>query len=212
MLTKSHKEKIKKLCELYAAVKESIIYAEEIDDMKEVNFNAISELRHAFDHLMRVHAVEYNINSDVPSNYVDINIDKCYGHIYRAGYDTLDMLCITLRFKIGKMMSGFSTDTITHVLPEYFREIKVDLSKIDKEITDKRRNKDVGYPNFKNFMDYAGLAKRLRKHNDVILENYAGMNDYQWKKRAEEGTKKMSKIIIAITILIAAYFLGLSSK
>ena len=58
-------DKLRELTELYIIVDDVVKYSEEIDHKK--NF----ELERNYD-----------------SEYVEINFNKAFGHVYRAGYDT----------------------------------------------------------------------------------------------------------------------------
>jgi len=211
MSKENRTQNLKKICELYAIVKEAILYSDEIDESKKTNLNITNELRNAFDHLMRVHAAETGVNAKVGKDYIETNIEKCYGHIYRAGYDTFDMLCITLRFEISKIMAQFSNDTIKTVFPEYFKIVRIDLHKLDKAIANVKMEKDVGNPNHRNFTKYAEISMRLRKHYDLVLNKHPVMLEHKEKNEKEEGRKKLFQMIIGIIIAVVAYLLG-SSK
>jgi len=95
--------KLRELTELYIVTKELLLRAEEIPDRK-ADIQAIKELRDAFDHLMRANATIFGLKDSATdpqdfdqNEYIFRNTDKAYGHVYRAGYDTLDWICLKLR-------------------------------------------------------------------------------------------------------------------
>ena len=67
----------------YLEVKKLIMYAEESDDNRETITQIVTELRHSFDHIMRVfafklgvvNAEELGIKADDGRNYVNVNLD-----------------------------------------------------------------------------------------------------------------------------------------
>ncbi len=100
-------KRFREIAELYLVVKETILYFEEINQEQKTDIQVINELRNAFDHLMRVIAALFNvkkINND-SDDYILKNLDKAYGHVYRAGYDTIDFLCLTIKKEISDSLS-----------------------------------------------------------------------------------------------------------
>ena len=82
-----------------------------------------------------------------------LNLNKAFGHVYRAGYDTLDLTTLFLQQYIAKEIARFSLETINSVFPEYYKDIRPSLEEIKDEIGKKRRQKDVGDHNCENFQN-----------------------------------------------------------
>jgi len=129
-------KQLRRLTELYLVVKELIIYFEEVNPEQKSDIQPINELRNAFDHMMRVSAAVLEIEPQADAQqYILTNIDKAFGHVYRAGYDTVDYLSLTLKAVISEDLNAFSVDAISKALPEYYTTIKPDIEQINQEIT-----------------------------------------------------------------------------
>ncbi len=219
LLKKDDVKKLYDLCELFAIVKESVIYADQVNGDDVPSIYAINELRHAFDHLMRIHAFQLGLNKEEvnPQEYIKKNFDKSYGHIYRAGYDALDMTCLTLKDKISDIMNNYSIDTINAVFPSYYKKVKVDLVALDEEIAKARNTKDVGNPLHDKFMDYVGLSKRLKNYYILVMRKAPVMTDYEQKLRKKEKRRILiggvsigvKTIVIAVVTAIIAVVTGI---
>lgn len=86
-------DKLRELTELYLVVKEIIIYFEEVNPEQKSDIQPINELRNAFDHLMRCFSKWLGIDKNQEhksSAYISTHLSKSFGHVYRAGYDTVD--------------------------------------------------------------------------------------------------------------------------
>ena len=223
LLEKDDVKKLYNLCELFAIVKESVIYADQVNGEDVPSIYAINELRHAFDHLMRIHAFQLGLNKvgegekKVNSQeYVKKNFDKSYSHIYRAGYDALDMTCLTLKDKIADIMNNYSIDTINAVFSSYYKKIKIDLVALDEEIAKARNTKDVGNPLHEKFMNYIELSKRLKDHYISIMRKIPLMDDYERKLRQKENRQifvggvsiGVKTVVVAVVTAIIAVVTG----
>ena len=101
--------------------KEIMIYAEEVGG--ESFSPATEELRHAFDHLMRVFAFKFGFKQ-ADAKYAIENLMPAYRHLYRAAYNLLDYLSIYFMDKVQEEMKSFSGKTLQEVFPKYYKEIK----------------------------------------------------------------------------------------
>ena len=85
---------------MYGRVKELIVFCEENHEDFKSNLHVVKELRDAFDHLMRIFAVKFGIKDEQEEDYIKINMDKVYGHVYRAGpyrHDSLGLYKTTIK-------------------------------------------------------------------------------------------------------------------
>jgi hypothetical protein len=71
---------------------------------------------------MRVFAFKFGLK-EADEKYAVINLDKAFGHVYRAGYDLLDFISIVLRKKIRNELESISSEALATIFPEYYREI-----------------------------------------------------------------------------------------
>ena len=206
MLPGENDQKLKEIVELYGIVKERIIYCEEIDPESKTNIQFINELRNSFDHLMRVFSVYYEIKTTEETNYLENNLAKAFGHIYRVGYDVLDWTSLKIREKISLELAGFSNDAITTSIPTYYSKIKPDIENICEEIADLRNKKDVTDANMDNFMAYIEKTKRLQKYYEQVLTNKAALVEYQKKQTLSKAWSllKDAGLVLLGALLTAA--------
>jgi len=187
----------KDLIELYYKIKSKIILIEQLSFEHKTNPQILIELRNAFDHLMRVFSSKYQLmdkKKNTPE-YALKNMDKTYGHVYRAGYDALDLLNILLEEKIKATFVEYSPEVINTVYPEYYRKTRTEISKIDREIGKCRENKDVDGENahtskFENFNYYIKLIERLDEIREEVENHEAVLIEYNKKLKIEEQQKE----------------------
>ena len=202
-----NKKELLKLCELYRIVKELIIYAEQSDLEDRTSLGAINELRNAFDHIMRANATELGISPDKTKKYTKIQIDKCYGDVYRAGYDILDMLCVNYKSSINNIMKEFSSNTIVTIMPDYF-DNATKVNQIQKKIAKIRAKKDVENKTYENFIEYTEEMKILGNFHEKILSNIPLFIEQKKKEKKEEGLSLAKKIIIPIILVIVGLLIN----
>jgi len=198
-MDKNKQDKLKDIVEMYCVSKDMILYCEEIDEQQKSNPQHINELKMGLDHLMRVFAVDLKIKEG-DDEYMEENLNSCFNHIYRAGYDALDWVSITLRANIYREIKGFSNEGIATVIPKYYEEIKPEIEDINKKIAELRYEKDAGYKNIEGFMRYAEKVNTLRKYHADILKKKPALVEYDKKLNSEKGWE-FTKQFIIITII-----------
>jgi len=112
-------EKLKEVTILYLKVRELMFYADEVHPEKKTFIPPINEIRNAFDHLMRVFAVKFELKTTDKEDYITDNLDMALSHVYRAAFDLLDYISIYLREKILDEINEISPEALTIVFPEY---------------------------------------------------------------------------------------------
>ena len=168
--TDEERDQLFKMTKLYKEVKELMTYAEELDDNKSTFLQPVNELRASFDHMMRVYAFKFGLKETTNSDYSIKNIDKSYGHVYRAGYDLLDYISIDLRKKIVDEISDYSPKMINNVFPKYYQEIRPEIENASNKVSKLRASKDVSDTNDEGFREYIKINKKLRLYyGEVIL-------------------------------------------
>jgi len=186
-------DKLEKIRDLYAKTKGWMLYAEEIDPEFKSFVQPVNELRHAFDHLMRLFAVKLEIREEPEEGYVKTHLEKTLAHVFRGAFDTLDKLSITIRKKIINEVSPFSSDTINMAIPEYYSKIKPDIEEINKRIAEIRANKDVASIAYDEIEEYSNLIERLKEYYTLILEKKSKLIEYE-----KESMRKENKVFVLI--------------
>lgn len=159
---------LEKITKYYTVTKEIIIFAEQVDPQNRTLPQTINELRNCLDHLMRVVSVKFGLRAvasgDGDDDYIQTNLDKAYGHVYRAAYDTLDWLSLTLKDRIIAEMQEFSLETVHDVMPEYFTEIKPKMEQLlSYDIANLGAEKDVEAQSEENLVKYGRIAAELKQ-------------------------------------------------
>jgi len=199
---------LREITELFVIVNEEIIRAEEINPEKKADIQVINELRNTLTHLMRIFTAYFEIERDYNSGYVEVNLEKAFGHVYRAGYDTLDWTALYLRSYIADEMKPYSSETINSVFPEYYKDIKPDLESINNLIVDRRLKKDVGDPHIEDFLEYIKIVKKIRRYYDSVLRKKSSLIEYEEKIKKERGIKIITELIVGVLIAIIFAFIG----
>ncbi|HOI68313.1 MAG TPA: hypothetical protein PLN41_01025 [Methanothrix sp.] len=133
---------LRDITEIYRIVKELSVLSESLD--QSLFLPAINEIRDAFDHLMRVFAYKFNMVDNRTEDYVNLNLVRSKSHLLRAAYDQIDYINIIILKDIEDTLAPFSFETISAVFPEYYREIKPNISANYEEITRINAEKRVG--------------------------------------------------------------------
>ena len=193
---------LRKIVEIHSSIKGLILYTEEIASM--TNPQALLETRDALDHILRAFKVE--LEKKVDAEYEKTNLDKAVGHLCRAGYDVLDWASLVLKLKIEYELRGFSTETISKVILNYYPEIKPKILKISTEIAKIRESKDVGKLTLEEFTDYFNAVLELQKFYQEVIDKKASLIEVE--REARNKRRLIWIIPIAATILgvVLTYF------
>jgi len=214
--TQKDLERLRTIAELYALAKDMVLHGEQIDPEQRTQVQALSEFRHAFDHLMRVFAFKFGIKTvadEDKAEYVGTNIDKAFGHVYRAAYDALDWISIVVMERVQVELAGLSAETIDRVLPTYYPQIRPRINQIiTEEIPKMRAGKDVGSPSVENLQNYAALATELKGYVDQLVDAKPGFVDYQRRtaksKRIEWLWYLLAAIVGGAVVVVARALVG----
>lgn len=209
VLTEEETKSIREITALYKKVKRLVIDTEEWNN-KKAFAPTLLELRNALDHLMRFYAYKFGDKTDVQDDYPSRNLFKAKGHLFRAGYDSLDYLSIEITKNILEYVEPFSNEAINHALPEYFDKIRPDLDDISTTIANIRASKDMDNKNSEDFDRHIEAIEKLRSHNKEVLKKMNSLIEYEDKKESDRKSesnrefKNMIKgaIIAGIILLI----------
>lgn len=131
-------------CKIHKELKRIYILSEEHSNDFSSILQPIKEQRDALEHIVRAYYKIINAPDSENISYIEKNLSKAKGHLYRAYYDTADIFTIILREKISDYLSLFSYSEIISAWDkaEYDKERKF-LVKVNKEIAELRIKKDV---------------------------------------------------------------------
>jgi len=210
MFSDTEEKTLKQITQLYGKVKELIIFCEENHEEFKSNLHVVKELRDAFDHIMRIFAVKFGIKEEKEEKYIEINMDKVFGHVYRAGYDTLDFATLILRDKINKEVLEFSPLAIQAAIPTYYSEIRPSVESITSDIIKLRTNKDVANPSPEVFEAYFQNVIKLQEIVVVVRNAKPSLIEYETKKHNEKLENTVLKIVAGIIVGFVLAIIGLS--
>lgn len=134
---------------------------------------------------MRFYAYKFGYKIDVSEDYSDKNLFKSKGHLFRAGYDSLDYLSIEITESILELIEPFSTDAISKTIPEYFDKIRPDLDEISETIAEIRASKDMDNKKSQDIDRHIEAIEQLRLYHKEILKKTNALNEYEEKKNSE---------------------------
>lgn len=197
-------DQIARISQYYEVTKELLIFGETIDPKNRTLAQAINELRNCLDHLMRVTMVRQGLREPEgePVDYVTVNLDKAYGHVYRAAYDVLDWVSLTFKGRIVTELEGFSLETIQAVIPEYFPELRPRFEQIlTGDIVKLRLEKDIALTNEDNLVKYGLVTTELREIFDKITVRKTALIEH--RQMQQEGIRRAGRRRIMETLVVA---------
>jgi len=201
-MDKTIESKLKDTVRVYKISKETSIYCEQIDRKYKMDIRVHNELRMAFDHLMRVFSSNFGIESDCVGDvsYMKTNMNKCFDHVYRVAYDSLDWTSLILISKIEKEMNGFLSDTITKIIPEYYDKIIPDIDDMNVEFTKLRAKKDIGDPGIEKVIEYSKGINKLIEYHKLIVKKKSALVKYDKKLKSEKGWELTKQFIVGLMV------------
>lgn len=215
-------EQIRNITELYIVVKETIIFFEETNPEQKSDIQPINELRNAFDHFMRVSAawLEIKIPNEndkfTTTEYMQLHLDKCFSHVYRAGYDTADFLALTIKDQITNVLEKYSPEDIKSAIPEYYSIIKPAIIEINSAIADFRSKKDVANLKPSHLINYIAEIKTLVNHYKTVTKAIPSLSELKEKRTKEKNKNELydwtKRIIIGLIILVFGIIIGANKK
>jgi len=212
--------RVQELIVLYTRTKQYVLLAEEKDPDCRSRISIFKEQRDAFDHLMR--AITRHCRETMPGewtaelhapaladepqtslspdeSYINAQIDKARGHLFRAAYDALDSMGISFKERINKAVVGASNEAITAAYKEYWDHLSK-VNRLDASIARHREQKDVGSEHtLANLETYAGDINTLSVISEEAESRIPGLVEYVRNQRASDRT---SKVIIPVSIAI----------
>lgn len=208
---KTQTEKLAALAQYYDLAKELMIFGEQADPEHRTLIQPINELRNCLDHLMRVFLVKCGLGrKDLPitDKYIDTNLDKAFGHVYRAAYDILDWVTLTIRESVVNELKDISIFTMLAIMPEYFKTLKPRFEEIMvNEVATLRKEKDVAITDEKNLIKYGKLAYEVKGLSEQILRKKPSLVEYEHKMRRRRRWEYGIVFMLGVVATIVGGFL-----
>lgn len=114
------------------------------------------------------------------------NLQQAVSHVYRAAFDALDGTVITLREKITEILRGYSPDTLTKVVPEYWEQRRT-IEVLTAQISTNRARKDVALDDPGVYESYLKNVEILRQFYELLLDRAHHLEEYEQEKRSREA-------------------------
>ena len=138
------KELWKKIYLIHQKTKNYLLTAEEVSEDGVALIQPLKEHRDAYDHVIRIFA---STGRNVPADYdyysyVKGNLEKAYGHEYRAFFDTADWLSFSLRKNLRQRIQRIPFEKREALVPDYTGTVAL-LNQYPFEVSKARNEKDI---------------------------------------------------------------------
>lgn len=208
----------------YTEIKVKIIKCDTQDKNKSVSLVAVNELRNAFDHLYRAQIVFRNLTDRVKQllpayeephdkpGYCKKHLEKAWAHLYRAGYDACDLICINLLTDVEvewvSISREYKTEVINATMPEFFSDIYDKIVAAKQESVISRSLKDIDSQKSvvskeeekDRFHKYEDIVNDLESIQNLLRSKRPNLAAYAKKHGQEERTKTIKHILLGILI------------
>jgi hypothetical protein len=220
-------QKWKNVLLLYLQVKPYVIASEKAaaslgeglggDGRERLSVTAINELRNAFDHFARAQAV-WQGWVPVPEKaglgafeYCLTNIDKAKGHVYRAGYDALDIITTAKAAEVQRIVSSLRPSTLVTVFPTYGAEIRQPLMNALRFCDEAKASKDVesdkmGQQYYQMYKDALALLDGALTKLVAGLPELAAVDA---EKRQDYRLQRNIAVALAVVGIVATLVVGI---
>ena len=155
------------LCQIHILTKKYYILSEELNIEMKTIVQPIKEQRDALEHIVRVYS-SLMLDNQIVQTYKDVdretyiraNMEKAIGHEYRAFFDAIDYITISIRENIYKEINKYEQKDLINVFPKYI-DFKEKLLEIPLKIANMREKKDVAGNMLETARAYAELTDEL---------------------------------------------------
>lgn len=209
--------KQKDLVPLYFKVKRYVITSEKVSNGGKLSVPAINELRNAFDHAMRAIAVFHGAAKPADGmsefDYCITNVSKASGHIYRAGYDALDVISLALTNDIKRLIESVRRTTLVAVIPNYSTEIREPVENAISTCDAAKATKDIEIDGAdpQNFAQYEHAIKILFDAKERLYKVLPELERVEGEARdadAISDQKRLRERNIAYGVAAASIVIG----
>lgn len=201
---------LKQICMEYINTKTLVSKAESVDIRSSANVQINKEFRDALSHILRVFGDQLLMNGEKKAtegvDYYESNLDKAIGHIYRAGYDAIDGVAISIRESLN-YTEKFPASIKTHVIPNFAEKI-ARLDGFHKKITKYKDDKDIGKSSALTFSECIKELDLIREDAQEIEKAMPLMHEILLEKMNENKSQFRSNIIVTIVFSIIFLIVG----
>jgi DNA repair exonuclease SbcCD ATPase subunit len=192
---------LSQLIDLYEQTKLAVIFAESFSPRNAFPVASLNELRSTLDHIMKA------FDSEKDRAY---ELNEAKEHLNRAGYDAYEIASSNLGLEIQQLLKPFSLDVVTTVFPEYYTEIKPELTRIKSTIAEirKRKNENSKLPSefFKPYSIELNKLIEFKQRTESIIPSLAEVKR-KHKRRAIRSF--LSYLILgAVSTILAGIIAG----
>ncbi|MBI4778125.1 hypothetical protein HY792_04320 [Candidatus Desantisbacteria bacterium] len=207
------KEVWKKIIHVHEYTKHITLKAEEFDESFKTFIQPFNELRNTLEHIIRANSVIIGINDCEDSKYIDKNLDKALGHEYRAFFDSVDWLSMSLRDRIIETLKPFHHEAISKAIPDYYSNIRPRIDEIGNEIARLREEKDIAngselmieVEHYKEILDELfDIDKKIRNSVSAVIE-------IDKAKKFEPVANIIVSFVAGLLVALIVYFFKLKS-
>ncbi len=206
------------LVKLHVHTKSLTIMGEELNEELKTNFQIVQQWSYALEHFMRAQGLHVGLDLKLNSEEQEKNKDKiiennlksAINHEYRAFWDAADMVSVSYRNQIEKLLKPYSIECIKSAIPDWYSQRKIEIDKINKNISRLREEKDSANTIHQKLQE----ADEYRKHIDYLDESYrkvldavSTMDDLKRKSLLEIMAKYIVSFFIGILIGYVVSFL-----
>jgi len=220
MTEKEMVQKWEGIYQLHELTKKYIIIAEELDIHQNSFLQPINEQKNAYEHVIRSMSNHYGFQDEKDDDYISMNLDKALGHEYRAYFDTLDWLSISLKERIQNILGEYSSDIIGKAIPAYYSTYRIRINDIVTNIAGIRGSKDIGKDKDKLLItvkEYKEVIEELiqiynsiadRQESMIELLNEKRNAELEWQKdRTKERIISFVLGVVASGIIATLFFI-----
>lgn len=208
-----YRKQLTEFIELYRRVKFYVIASEKAAEGDKISLPAINELRNAFDHLMCASAVYYGLSTVPPESgalqaydYCHTNMSKGMGHLYRAGYDVLDVISLSRTSDIQRILASVRHTTLVAVFHSYSADIRMPLEQAVAACDKAKASKDVESNDAgqQHFQKYEEAIRTLDQVRARLYDNLPELTKVDQEKKQEKEKDSRTQRNWAIVGMVAA--------
>lgn len=188
-------DSLRNLYDLYDKVKHAIILVENFDKDRNMYVAPINQLRSALDHIFKA----VSLAEDQQKSEYELKEAK--EHLDRAGYDALELLAAYLGIEIIKKVAQYDNETLTTVFPEYFTEIKPEITDIKNKVSLLRSEKKIDSEiTFSSYFDQITELINIDKKVDIMIPSLEDFKQRDKKSKIKKGIYWIVGVIITAII------------
>jgi hypothetical protein len=206
---REREEKWKRIIETYQRAKELYLLAEEVGNKLRSWVPPLLQFRDCLEHIVRAEAVHYGLKEETDPSYVENNLDKALGHVYRAFFDTADWCAVIVRAEIEQELTGYSNEAIEACLPTYYSAIRPETTRFSEQIAKIRETKDVcSGSNSQLVEEYAGLVRKMISYRSQIGAARPALEQFRQKERQTDSSQRRFQWLLLVVGTILGAILG----